>query len=81
MIRNTMSDAINTAMWCYKHCYDYAILASPRDIWTCAKVCIMPWVDILSCEENAKLARIFQMCASCNSASQLYMIMFKLHDE
>ena len=53
-------------IWIDKHCYDYAILASPRDIWTCAKVCIMPWVDILSCEENAKLARIFQMCASCN---------------
>ena len=34
-----------------------------------------------SCEENAKLARILQMCASCNSVSQLYMIMFKLHDE
>ena len=41
-------------IWIDKHCYDYVILASPREIWTCAKVCIMPWVDMLSCEENAK---------------------------
>ena len=41
--------------WCYKHwCYDYAMPASSRDTWTDAIY------------RNATLAKIFEMCTSCN---------------
>ena len=75
--------------WCYKHwCYDYAMLASPRNIWidainTDAMImpCLhhqeiyeqMPCINLhyalswyLTMWKNAILAKIFEMCTSCN---------------
>ena len=50
--------------WCYKHwCYDYAMPASSRNIWTDA---IYRNATLAKIFEMCTSAKIFEMCTSCN---------------